>query len=161
MQKDILDFLKDFDYISVKANEHVIIKGLAYDSRETKPDYAFFAIEGEHVDGHKYIEQAIDNGAKAVFHRKNINTGKKGIIYIKVKNTRIALSQAAAWFYENPSHNLVVVAVTGTDGKSTTVWFIQQLQPDFSQQLIIRPKILLKRILSGRVPRRRPRFRPF
>ena len=78
----------------------------------------FVAIKGVLTDGHKYIPNAIENGAICIFvddFVENIN-----ICQIKVKNTREALSTASANFYDNPSKKIKVIGITATNGKTST-----------------------------------------
>jgi UDP-N-acetylmuramoyl-L-alanyl-D-glutamate--2,6-diaminopimelate ligase len=108
------------------------ITGLAYDSRRVEVGYLFFALPGIHVDGHDFIPQAVLRGARGIIHSRDLDQGgmpgiDRGVSYIRVPDTRKAMSSAADEFYGNPSRRLRVVGVTGTDGKSTTVFFIRQL----------------------------------
>jgi UDP-N-acetylmuramoyl-L-alanyl-D-glutamate--2,6-diaminopimelate ligase len=103
------------------------IVSLEYDSRKAGPQTLFFALTGLHTDGHKYINDAISKGAAAIVHEAEISEKKAGIAYIKVKNSRFAMSPVAAAFYGYPSRRLLVTGVTGTEGKSTCVYLIWQL----------------------------------
>jgi len=103
------------------------ITSIEYDSRKAGPNTMFFALSGLHTDGHKYINDAISKGAAAVVHEAEIPKKEAGIAYIKVKNSRFAMSPAAAAFYGYPSRRLLVAGVTGTEGKSTCVYLIWQL----------------------------------
>jgi UDP-N-acetylmuramoyl-L-alanyl-D-glutamate--2,6-diaminopimelate ligase len=103
------------------------ITGLSYDSRQTREGNIFFALDGLHTNGHAFIERAVRAGARAVVHSRDIETGSPGIAYIKVEDPRSALSKMAAEFYDRPSRALKTIGVTGTDGKSSTVFFIYQL----------------------------------
>ena len=103
------------------------IAALEYDSRNVKPEALYFALPGLHTDGHAYINDAIDRGAVAVVHEAEINEKKPGVVYLRVKNSRFAMSPVAAAFYGFPSRRLLVAGVTGTEGKSTTVYLIWQL----------------------------------
>ena len=102
------------------------IAALEYDSRKVQPGSLYFALPGLHTDGHAYIDDAIAAGAAVVVHEADIGEKKTGIIYLKVHNSRFAMSPVAAAFYGFPSHRLVVAGVTGTEGKSTTVYLIWQ-----------------------------------
>ncbi|MFP4365367.1 MAG: UDP-N-acetylmuramoyl-L-alanyl-D-glutamate--2,6-diaminopimelate ligase [Spirochaetia bacterium] len=102
------------------------VTGVSYDSRTVKPGHVFFALPGIHANGHRYIDQAIASGAAAVFHEEDV-TKQEGVAYIKVGSTRCALSPLSAAFYGKPSNYLTVTGVTGTDGKSTVVYFLYQL----------------------------------
>ncbi|MDR2718405.1 MAG: UDP-N-acetylmuramoyl-L-alanyl-D-glutamate--2,6-diaminopimelate ligase [Treponema sp.] len=104
-----------------------LITALEYDSRKVKPGTLFCALPGLHTDGHTFIDDAINKGAATVVHEAEIGEKKSGIVYLKVQNSRFAMSPIAAAFYGFPSRRLVVAGVTGTEGKSTTVYLIWQL----------------------------------
>jgi UDP-N-acetylmuramoyl-L-alanyl-D-glutamate--2,6-diaminopimelate ligase len=103
-----------------------LVSALEYDSRMVKPGTLFFALPGLHTDGHKFIDEAVAQGAVAVVHEAEIGEKKPGVVYLKVKNSRFAMSPVAAAFYGFPSRRLLVAGVTGTEGKSTTVYLIWQ-----------------------------------
>jgi UDP-N-acetylmuramoyl-L-alanyl-D-glutamate--2,6-diaminopimelate ligase len=94
------------------------ITGLAMDSRTVLPGNLFFAISGENADGHRYIQQALDNGAVGVVGEKPIEG--LPVPYIQTGNSREVLGHVSAAFYGYPARNLTVIGVTGTDGKTTT-----------------------------------------
>ncbi len=104
-----------------------LIRGIAYDSRDVQPGFLFAALDGLHTDGHRWVEDAIRRGAAAVLHAKPLSDVPPEVTCIRVREPRIALSPAAAAFYGHPSREIRVIGVTGTDGKSSTVWFIAQL----------------------------------
>ena len=129
------------------------VAGLAFDSREVKDNYLFFALPGTHVNGNKFIAPAIDAGASVIVYQGeltreesvqiakavvcrtlgNMADKEKKIsdlvmpVLLKVKDARKAMAPAASEFYGNPSKKLIVIGVTGTEGKSSTVSFIWQL----------------------------------
>ncbi|MEK6734444.1 MAG: Mur ligase family protein, partial [Pseudomonadota bacterium] len=101
--------------------------GIAVDSRLVKPGYIFVAIKGIIQDGHKYIDQAIGNGASVIIYQDDgfshvERTYRK---FIKVKDTRAALSEIASMFYLNQPK--FILGITGTSGKSSIVHFVREI----------------------------------
>ncbi len=107
------------------------IKGIESNSKNIKDDYVFVAIKGFETDGHNYISNAIENGAKTIvveegFDLKSINF-PKDVTVILAKNTREFLAISASNFYGNPSKKLKLIGVTGTKGKTTTTFMIKEI----------------------------------
>jgi UDP-N-acetylmuramoyl-L-alanyl-D-glutamate--2,6-diaminopimelate ligase len=94
------------------------VTGIAIDNRAVKPGDLFVAMRGGSLDGHDFIQKAIDNGASAVVGDRDL-TGFS-VPYIRLENSRHALTWLAAAFYGEPARRLTVIGVTGTDGKTTT-----------------------------------------
>lgn len=94
------------------------ILGLVYDSRQARPKSLFVAIKGQRYDGHNFIRQAVKLGARAVVVEKEQKLPAE-IAQIVVADSRLALGQLAARFYDYPSKKLNLVGVTGTNGKTT------------------------------------------
>ena len=111
------------------------IGSIHYSSQEVRPDGLFVAIEGQTADGHDYIDQALQKGAAAIVVQKKIdsvvlNAGQtrspaRNPLVIQVQDTRIALADLASQFYNHPSKDLTLVAITGTNGKTTAAYLIE------------------------------------
>jgi UDP-N-acetylmuramoyl-L-alanyl-D-glutamate--2,6-diaminopimelate ligase len=98
----------------------VEVTGVTHDSREVKPGMLFVAIPGRHADGHDFVPAALEAGAAAVIvERPRASVTAPQVV---VDAARPALASAAAWWFGDPSHELTVVGITGTDGKTTTAY---------------------------------------
>lgn len=113
--------------VSARGTAKPLVTGLEYDSRKIKKGNLFFALPGLHTDGSLYIDEAIAKGASVIVHENDDVNKNADIVFLKVKNSRFAMSPISAAFYKYPSRQLLVTGVTGTEGKSTTVYFIWQL----------------------------------
>ena len=113
------ELLKNIKPISIEGDIDVEIAGVNIDSRRIKDGHLFIAIKGTQVDGHSYINKAIELGAIAILC-EDVPTNKiAGITYIKVTSTEDAVGKVATIFYGDPSAKLKLVGVTGTNGKTT------------------------------------------
>lgn len=123
---ELIKFLPKIDLIG--ATEYPI-SGISYDSRKVKSDFLFVAIKGEKFDGHKFIEQAIDKGAIAIVCEELPENFRiyVNVTFIKVKNSRLALSNLSHQFYGNPTKKLKVIGVTGTNGKTTITYILKSM----------------------------------
>ena len=102
------------------------IKEIMSDSRKVCEDAIFFCIKGLTNDAHKYVMQAIDNGAICIVHSDDVDK-KDGITYIKVGNTMDALNKFCVFFYEEACNKLRTYGVTGTNGKTTSCYVMYDL----------------------------------
>jgi len=119
----LLENLKQYQVYNFRELD---IKGITCDSRKVKNNFIFVVIRGIKEDGTKYLSEAIQRGAKAVVYEE-FPSLEKGVVGIKVKNARRAYSHLCAEFYHNPSLNLKVVGVTGTNGKTTITYLIEKI----------------------------------
>lgn len=112
---------------AVKGTTDVAIEKIEFDSRKVGLNDVFIAIRGTVSDGHEYVEKAISLGAVVIVCEKFPENIVTGITYIEVADTKKALAFIAANYFGNPSHNLKLVGVTGTNGKTTIVTLLYQL----------------------------------
>lgn len=123
------DLLKNFPAELLGGSIDLEISHLAYDSRRVESGTLFFAIPGTKLDGHDFLEEAVERGAPAavISDLEKARKFSEKIALIKVKEPRLALSQFSAHFFGYPSEKLTVIGVTGTNGKTTTVNLIEQI----------------------------------
>ncbi len=100
------------------------VRAVAYDSRRAAPGSLFVAVEGFHRDGHEFVADAVKQGAVAVVAQRKIRTK---VPVALVADSRAALADLAAEVFEHPTRKLKLVAVTGTDGKTTTVHLVSDV----------------------------------
>ena len=112
---------------AVVGTTNVSINAIQFNSRDIVENDLFVAIKGSLADGHDYIEKAIEQGAIVVVCENLPEVKNKGVSYIKVENSSSALAIMASNFYGNPSANLKLVGVTGTNGKTTIATLLFQL----------------------------------
>ncbi|MCQ2604269.1 MAG: UDP-N-acetylmuramoyl-L-alanyl-D-glutamate--2,6-diaminopimelate ligase [Spirochaetia bacterium] len=125
--KRLSDLLEHCNFSQIHGNTDTEITGITYDSRRCRKGCAFFAFDGIHTDGSKFIGSAVANGASAVFVSKMPAEFIDGITYIQVDNIRKVMSALSSALYDDPSSRLKVIGVTGTDGKSSSVFFLYQM----------------------------------
>jgi len=112
----------------LKGNLDVEIKGVVCDSRKVKEGYLFVAVRGFREDGHRFIPEAIRRGAKAiVVERENLPSISGKVAVVEVPSSRSALACLSSCFYGFPSQKLRVIGVTGTNGKTTTVYMLESI----------------------------------
>ncbi|MFC4096389.1 UDP-N-acetylmuramoyl-L-alanyl-D-glutamate--2,6-diaminopimelate ligase [Euzebyella saccharophila] len=126
-----MKLLKDILYgaglTAVNGSTDILVNEIQFDSRKVAMDDVFIAIKGTLTDGHLYIQKAVDLGAKAIVCEELPELLVNGITYVQVADGNTALAVMASNFYGNPSKNLKLVGVTGTNGKTTISSLLYQL----------------------------------
>ena len=116
---------KDVNIKKIDGGGSMKISGIACDSRKVKPGNVFVCITGYETDGHKYAKSAVENGAVAVVAEHDLPT--VDVPCVIVDNTRKAMSEMAATFYDYPYKKFKLIGITGTNGKTTTTYLIKSI----------------------------------
>lgn len=115
----------------IRGDANILISSISHDSRQVTPGCLFICLKGDKHDGHKYAVDAIRKGAVALvvnqggLDEAGVDVGD--IPLIVVPDTRVALPQIACVFYDNPAQKLMMVGVTGTNGKTTTMRLVAHI----------------------------------
>ena len=125
--KQLSEILSAITPRSFTATTDSVVTALQYDSRKVEQGNCFFAIRGTQSDGHNYISSAIERGATAIVCEQMPEKIVDGVSYIEVEDSNSAMADMAAAFYGNPSHQLALVGVTGTNGKTTIATLLYDL----------------------------------
>lgn len=115
------------DYLEVIGDPNVEVSEVVFDSRSVSAGALFVAVAGEAADGHRFIDAAVEKGAAAVVCQQLPQQLSPCVTYFRVADSRRALGALAGRYYDNPSAKLKLVAVTGTNGKTTTATLLYRL----------------------------------
>ncbi len=118
--------LEKVDYEILSGSVDVAISTLVYDSRKVEKGSVFVCISGAVRDAHDFIPDVIEKGASAVIVEKEV-TPVEGVTFIKVENTRLALANTAAAYFDYPARKLKTIGITGTKGKTTTTYMVKSI----------------------------------
>ncbi len=124
----LLELISELPEIESSGLPDLEVNGLTADSREVKPGDLFVAIRGVSVDGHQYLEEAIRRGAASAMGE--LPDPGLGIPYLRVSNSRYSLALLAAAWHGYPARRMVMIGVTGTDGKTTTANLLHSILHD-------------------------------
>jgi UDP-N-acetylmuramoyl-L-alanyl-D-glutamate--2,6-diaminopimelate ligase len=121
------DILYKVGIRSVKGSMNISVNGIETDSRKVAEGVLFIAVKGAHSDGHQFIDQATQRGAVAVIAETLPEHMQENVTYVQVENSSIATGYVAHNFYGQPSEKLILVGVTGTNGKTTIATLLYKL----------------------------------
>ena len=125
----LIDILSGIEFNSANFN-NLDIRGISINSNQVQKDFIFIAAKGTHCDGHDFIYQAIERGACAVVaeeskFKDSLFSGN--VVLIKVKDTKEIIHKLAANYYRNPADCLDVIGITGTNGKTTVSFLLEEI----------------------------------
>lgn len=118
--------LERSEYTLVQGQEDTEISTLVYDSRKVEEGSVFVCISGAAFDGHKFVGQVAEQGAKAIVVERDVEV-PEGVTVIRFDNTRKALAQMSAAYFGYPAEELTTIGITGTKGKTTITYMIQSV----------------------------------
>ena len=121
------DILTNCNLLEIVGEKDVDVADITFDSRKVGQGTLFFAVKGTQVDGHDYIEGAIEKGASVIVCEKLPRKKAENVTYVKVDNSAYVLGVGASNFFGNPSEKLKLVGVTGTNGKTTIATLLYRL----------------------------------
>ncbi|MFI3231221.1 MAG: UDP-N-acetylmuramoyl-L-alanyl-D-glutamate--2,6-diaminopimelate ligase [bacterium] len=136
------NLIRNLNYIKLINNNNNTITALTINSKQVTKDYLYVAIKGFNVDGHRFIHSAIKQGATAILCEnldfldeiKKLNdVDLDNICFIQVYNTRQALSKICQNFYGKPTESFDLIGITGTNGKTSTTYFMEQILTEYKQ----------------------------
>ncbi len=127
MTRILIDILQQVKVKSVKGNTDITIEDICFDSRNAKKSSLFIAVKGNAADGHDFIDDTIKKGAIAIVCEKIPSDLKNNVSYVQVDDSHSALGIIASNYYGNPSKNLKLIGVTGTNGKTSIATLQYQL----------------------------------
>lgn len=143
--KLVKDIVYKVDIIAVHGNVNTMVNAIVIDSRAALKNCLFVAQKGLLLDGHAFIDKAIELGASVIVCENLPSNLNANCTYIQVKNANSALAVIASNFYDNPSSKLKLIGITGTNGKTTVATLLYQLfqKAGFKTGLLSTVKILI------------------
>lgn len=121
---NLKEILKDVE-CDIFGNDNIEIENLSHNSKEANKNGVFFAINGNNLNGEEFVLEAVKNGAKVIVSENKINN--LNLTNVVVKDVRKAMSLMAGNFYLNPAEKMLIIGVTGTNGKTTTTYMLKSI----------------------------------
>lgn len=126
IEMQLKELLKEIHYELLNGTLDIEVSQIDYDSRQVVEGSLFVCIPGAKVDGHTFIEQVINKGAKVIVVEKDVPY-QEGVTYIQVEDARYALALLSCAFFDHPSRKMCVIGITGTKGKTTTSYMMESI----------------------------------
>jgi len=123
--RDLNELFQEIPLLNSLPEQQVLVSGIKIDSRDVKPGDLYLAVQGTQVDGHDFIPDAISRGAVALVGSNPVH--EYAVPYLQVEDSRKALAHVSAAWHGFPARQMVMIGVTGTDGKTTTVNLIHHI----------------------------------
>ncbi len=120
MMRKLVEILENINVRSIEGDKDLSVNEIIFDSRQAKAGSLFVAIKGFTMDGHDFIDKVLEQGCKVIVSEKEVKTDLEDVTIVIVENSSSALAELAANFYGNPSKEIKLVGITGTNGKTTT-----------------------------------------
>ncbi|MDY6270631.1 MAG: Mur ligase domain-containing protein, partial [Prevotella sp.] len=133
--KVLSDLIKSIKTLNITGDTNIAVTGVNIDSRKVEPGNLFVAMKGTQADGHKFIPKAIEKGATSVLCEDMPEELKPGVTYVQVASTEETVGKVATMFYGDPSSKLILVGVTGTNGKTTIATLLYNMFRKFGYKV--------------------------
>ena len=121
------ELIENINYRKMTGNPDIEVKGITSDSNKAGDGFLFCAVRGENTDGHKYIDSAVSKGANSILLEKMPDKIAGDVSYLEVEDTMQITPIVAANFYNNPTENMKLIGITGTNGKTTTSYILDSI----------------------------------
>lgn len=125
--RHLIELIENVNINNVIGDFDLQIESIEYDSRKCKKNSLFVAVEGTFDDGHKFIDSAIEKGSNVIVCRVLPSALKENVTYLQVDNTRRTLAEIAQFWFDYPSKSIDVIGVTGTNGKTTLTFLLNDI----------------------------------